>query len=79
MRRRAGASGSGSAASMALSGFVWMRTLFTDRSMIRTIVNRLVNKNTRENPRIKGMELTGDILIGAPREKVWTGSMTPKS
>jgi hypothetical protein len=41
--------------------------------MIRTIVNRLVNKNTRENPRIQGMELTGDILIGAPREKVWAG------
>jgi hypothetical protein len=56
-----------------MSGFVWMRTLFTDRSMIRTIVNRLVNKNTRENPRIQGMELTGDILIGAPREKVWAG------
>jgi carbon monoxide dehydrogenase subunit G len=50
-----------------------MRTLFTDWSMIRTIVNRLVNKNTRENPRIQGMELTGDILIGAPREKVWAG------
>jgi len=50
-----------------------MRTLFTDWSMIRTIVNRLVNKNTRENPRIQGMELTGDILIGAAREKVWAG------
>jgi hypothetical protein len=50
-----------------------MRTLFTDWSMIRTIVNRLVNKNTRKNPRIQGMELTGDILIGAPREKVWAG------
>jgi carbon monoxide dehydrogenase subunit G len=61
-----------------MSGFVWMRTLFTDRSMIRTIVNRLVNKNTRENPRIQGMELTGDILIGAPREKVWAGLNDPE-
>jgi carbon monoxide dehydrogenase subunit G len=46
--------------------------------MIRTIVNRLVNKNTRENPRIQGMELTGDILIGAPREKVWAGLNDPE-
>jgi hypothetical protein len=46
--------------------------------MICTIVNRLVNKNTRENPRIKGMELTGDILIGAPREKVWNGLNDPE-
>jgi carbon monoxide dehydrogenase subunit G len=46
--------------------------------MIRTIVNRLVNKNTRENPRTKGMELTGDILIGAPREKVWAGLNDPE-
>jgi carbon monoxide dehydrogenase subunit G len=46
--------------------------------MIRTIVNRLVNKNTRENPRIQGMELNGDILIGAPREKVWAGLNDPE-
>ncbi|MCJ7799778.1 MAG: carbon monoxide dehydrogenase subunit G, partial [Polaromonas sp.] len=61
-----------------VSGFVWMRTLFTCESMICTIVNRLVNKNTRENPRIKGMELTGDILIGAPRAKVWAGINDPE-
>jgi hypothetical protein len=45
--------------------------------MIRTIVNRLVNKSTRENPRIQDMELTGDILIGAPRQKVWAGLNDP--
>jgi uncharacterized protein len=45
--------------------------------MICTIVNRLVNKNTRENPRIQGMELNGDILIGAQREKVWAGLNDP--
>lgn len=46
--------------------------------MICTIVNQLVNKNTRENPRIQSMELTGDILIGAPREKVWAGLNDPE-
>jgi uncharacterized protein len=45
--------------------------------MIHTIVNRVVNKNTRENPRIQNMELTGDILIGAPRDKVWAGLNDP--
>jgi carbon monoxide dehydrogenase subunit G len=55
-----------------------MCTLFTCESIICTIVNRLVNKNTRENPRIKGMELTGDILIGAPRAKVWAGLNDPE-
>jgi uncharacterized protein len=45
--------------------------------MIRTIVERLVNKSTRENPRIEDMELTGEILIGAPRQKVWAGLNDP--
>jgi carbon monoxide dehydrogenase subunit G len=42
------------------------------------IVNLLVNKNIRENPRIQRMELTGNILIGAPREKVWAGLNDPE-
>jgi hypothetical protein len=60
-----------------LSGFFWIRKLFTNRLINRIIVNQLVNKNTRENPRIQRMELTGDILIGAPREKVWAGLNDP--
>jgi len=79
MRRRAGAAFAGTGPALdADSGFVWIRTLFTGRSMIRTIVNRLVNKYTRENPRIQGMELTGDILIAAPRDKVWAGLNDPE-
>jgi hypothetical protein len=42
-----------------------------------TIVNRLVNSNIRENPRIQAMELTGDILVGAPRDKVWAALNDP--
>jgi carbon monoxide dehydrogenase subunit G len=54
-----------------------MRILFTERSMISIIINRVVNKQTRKNPRIDGMELSGDILINAPREKVWAGLNDP--
>jgi carbon monoxide dehydrogenase subunit G len=40
--------------------------------MSLSIVDRLVNKNTRENPGVKTqMELNGDILIAAPRDRVW--------
>lgn len=55
-----------------------MRTLFTNRLMICMIVINLLHKDTRENPRIRDMELTGDILIGAPREKVWAGINDPE-
>lgn len=41
--------------------------------MISIIIDRVVNKRTRKNPRIHGMELSGDILINAPRNKVWAG------
>lgn len=54
-----------------------MRKLFTNWLINRIIVYRLVNKDTRENPRIERMELTGDILISAPREKVWVGLNDP--
>jgi carbon monoxide dehydrogenase subunit G len=54
-----------------------MRILFTERSMISIIINRVVNKQTRKNPRIHVMELSGDILINAPREKVWAGLNDP--
>lgn len=45
--------------------------------MISMIINRVVNKQTRKNPRIRSMELSGDILINAPREKVWAGLNDP--
>jgi carbon monoxide dehydrogenase subunit G len=45
--------------------------------MISIIINRVVNKQTRKNPRIQGMELSGDILISAPRDKVWAGLNDP--
>lgn len=45
--------------------------------MISIIINRVVNKRTRKNPRIHGMELSGDILINAPRDKVWVGLNDP--
>jgi carbon monoxide dehydrogenase subunit G len=77
MRRRAGVSGAVAWAFFASSGFFWIRKLFTNWSIISIIVIQLVNKDTRENPRIQLMELTGDILIGAPREKVWVGLNDP--
>jgi carbon monoxide dehydrogenase subunit G len=45
--------------------------------MMSIIFNRVANKHTRKNPRTHGMELSGDILINAPREKVWTGLNDP--
>jgi carbon monoxide dehydrogenase subunit G len=45
--------------------------------MISMIIKRVVNKQTRKNPRIHGMELSGDILINAPRDKVWAGLNDP--
>jgi carbon monoxide dehydrogenase subunit G len=45
--------------------------------MISMIIKRVVNKQTRKNPRIHGMELSGDILINAPRDKVWAGLNNP--
>jgi carbon monoxide dehydrogenase subunit G len=67
-----------------------MGTLFTGRSILPTIVDLLVNKNTRENPnppcsasrtgarcRKTRMELTGDIVIGAPRVRVWAALNDP--
>lgn len=45
--------------------------------MISIIINRVVNKHTRKNPRTDGMELSGDILINAPRDKVWAGLNDP--
>jgi carbon monoxide dehydrogenase subunit G len=38
----------------------------------------LVNKFTRKNPRIHDMELNGEILIHASREKVWSGLNDPE-
>lgn len=54
-----------------------MGLLFTNRLTMATIVNRLVNKSIRENPRIQTMELTGDILISAARDKVWAALNNP--
>jgi carbon monoxide dehydrogenase subunit G len=45
--------------------------------MISIIINRVVNKHTRKNPRTDGMELSGNILINAPRDKVWAGLNDP--
>lgn len=45
--------------------------------MISIIINRVVNKHTRKNPRTHGMELSGNILINAPRDKVWAGLNDP--
>ena len=45
--------------------------------MISIIIDRAVNKRTRKNPRIHGMELSGDTLINAPRDKVWVGLNDP--
>jgi carbon monoxide dehydrogenase subunit G len=67
-----------------------MGTLFTERSILPTIVDLLVNKSTRENPKPPGnashsgarrrkirMELTGDIVIAAARARVWAALNDP--
>jgi hypothetical protein len=55
-----------------------MLTLFTERSTFHMIVDRLVNKNTRGNPKDPVMELTGDIVIGAERSRVWVALNDPQ-
>jgi carbon monoxide dehydrogenase subunit G len=46
--------------------------------MFLMIVDRLVNKNTRGNPKDPFMELTGDIVIGAERSRVWVALNDPQ-
>jgi carbon monoxide dehydrogenase subunit G len=63
------------------SGVFGTPTLFTNWSTMRSIVDPLVNSFIRKNPRApreQRMDLTGEILIDAPRERVWRALNDPQ-